>query len=96
MKKVQCRTKHDIAALLTGFNYPDQPFQPELDQMQEHLAEIASGVQRVEGYAAETAASMRRIMRAVGSEITDCPLLFTIARKTRAGMQRLRQEEIDR
>ena len=90
---MQCRTKHDIAALLTGFTYPDQPLQPELDQMQEHLAEIANGVQRVEVYAADTAASMRRIMRAVGNEITDCPLLFTIIRKTRSGMQRLRLDQ---
>ena len=90
---MQCRTRHDIAALLTGFTYPDLPLQPELDQMQEQLAEIARGVQRVEGYAAESAASMRRVLRAVGSEITDCPLLFTIARDTQAGIRRLRVDQ---
>jgi internalin A len=90
---MQCRTKHDISVLLTGFTYSDGLLQSELDQMQKYLAEIASGVQRVESYAADTAASVRRVLRVVGSEITDCPLLFTIAKRTPTGIQRLRFDQ---
>jgi hypothetical protein len=89
-----CRAKHDISSLLTGFTSRGRSLQPELDQMQAQLIKIKKGVERVEGYAADSAASMRRILGAVESEITDCPMLFTVTRsRPKAGLRRLRFDQ---
>ena len=64
--------------------------QPELERLQDQVADVASGVNRLESYAAETADSMRRVLRVVGSEITDCPRLFTLTPEDPAGARRLK------
>jgi hypothetical protein len=83
---MSCMSRHDLSELLTGFA------QPEL-ALQDQLAEIASEVRLVTGYAAETAASMRRVLRAVSCEITDCPLLFTLTEQSASGVRRLRFDQ---
>lgn len=53
--------------------------EPNVEPLQEQLAEIASRLRSIEeGSAADIAALMRRVLRAVSSEISDCPLLCTI------------------
>ena len=97
---MSCMTRHDLSALLTGFARADLPLQLELERLHDEVAHIGSGVKHLEGvvdrldaYAAETADTMRRVLRAVGSEITDCPLLFSLAEQTPAGARRLRFDQ---
>jgi internalin A len=94
---LQCSTDHDLSELLTGFAQPDVPLQLELERLHDEVADVggrvnlvAGGINRLEGYAAETADSMRRVLRAVGSEITDCPCLFTLTPENPAGSRRLK------
>ncbi len=86
----ECHIDHDLSELLTGFAQPDVPLQPELERLQDQLADVASGVNRLEGYAADTADSMRRVLRAVGTEVTDCPRLFTLTTENPTGTRRLK------
>ena len=85
-----CFVNWDISELLTGFALAGLPLQPQLEQLQDQVAGVASGVNRLESYAAETANTMRRVLQAVGSEITDCPRLFTLAQENPARIRRLR------
>jgi internalin A len=73
-----CHVDHDLSQLLTGFALPDVALGPQLERLEDQLTDVRSGVERLEGYAADSAASMRRVLRAVGTEITDCPRLFTL------------------
>jgi internalin A len=77
---IECTGVHEISILLTGFTVPDQPLAVEVKQMREQLTNFEEGLVRAEGLAAETAESVRRIMRVVSVEVTDCPRLFTLAR----------------
>lgn len=70
---MECAQVHEVSVLLTGFTVPGQPLAAELEQVQDQLARIESGIIRVEGQAAETAASVRRVLRVVSAEVTDCP-----------------------
>ena len=83
---MSCMTRHDVSALLTGFA------QPQL-ALQDQLAEITDDVRVVKGYAAETAGSMRRVLKAVSSEIADCPLLFTMTEEESSVVRRLRVDQ---
>ena len=85
-----CFVNWNISELLTGFAQPELALQPQLERLQEQVADVASGVNRLESHAAETADSMRRLLRAVGSEITDCPLLFTLAQENPEGRRRMK------
>jgi internalin A len=93
----RCGTSHDLLQLLTGFAQPDLPLQSELEQLHERLTEVGSGVnrleagvQRLESYAADTADSIRRVLRAADSEVSDCPHLFTLTHERRVGLRRLK------
>jgi hypothetical protein len=85
-----CFVNRDISELLTGFAQPELYLQPQLERLQDQVAEVASGVNRLESYAAETADSMRQVLRVVGTEITDCPRLFTLTQENPAGARRLK------
>jgi internalin A len=92
----ECLVDQDISELLTGFAQPELPLQVELEQLNAQVADIGKdikrvegGVVRLEGYAAESADSMRRVLRIVGTEIVDCPRLFTLTERKPAGVRRL-------
>jgi GTPase SAR1 family protein len=94
---LDCAREHDLSELLTGFAQPGVPMQRELQQLAERVADVgggvsrlAEGVGRLESYAAQTADSLRRILRATSSEITDCPLLFTLTPEAAEGTRRLK------
>jgi internalin A len=74
----QCRTSHDLSALLTGFFQPVLSLKPELDRLGAQLADVRTGVNELKADAADTADAIRRILRAVTTEVTDCPRLFTL------------------
>jgi Leucine-rich repeat (LRR) protein/GTPase SAR1 family protein len=86
----ECLKSWDISELLTGFAQPELNLQPQLQRLEERVSDVVSGVNRLESYAAETADSMRRVLRVVGTEITDCPRLFTVGPETIAGVRRLK------
>ena len=70
----RCRTWHDVSALLTGFTADRQLLAVEV---REQLIRVENRVIQIEGQAAETAAVIRRVLRVVSTEVTDCPSVFT-------------------
>jgi Leucine-rich repeat (LRR) protein len=89
----ECFERYDIGRLLTGFTVPPTPLQSGLERVQEQLSGITSDVEEIKRYAAATADSVRRVLKAVSVEVTDCPRLFTLTREEPAGMGRLRLGE---
>jgi len=75
---MQCLTTYEVSALLTGFTMPSEPLKPQLEQLRAELKEIGQHVVQAEKYAAQTADSVRRVIKAVSLEVTDCPRLFTL------------------
>ena len=87
---LRCGKLHEIAELLTGFAQPELLIQPALEQLHHELAEVKGGVTRLENYAADAADAMRRMLRIVGTEVDDCPRLFTLTPVRAAGIGRVR------
>jgi internalin A len=81
----ECTEDYEISRLLTGFTVPSQP-------LAEQLTRIEKRITRVEYQSAEIADSVRRVMRVVSTEVTDCPRLFTIKIKKPTGPARLRPD----
>lgn len=90
---MRCRTRHDVSALLTGFSQPALSLQPELDRLHAEVTNVASNVNDLKASAADTADTIRRIQRAVTTEITDCPRLFTLTPQDASGFRRLRLDQ---
>lgn len=86
---MECAHEYEVSLLLTGFALADQPLGVELSELHDQLTRIEDGVTRTEHYAATTAESVRRVLRAVSAEVTDCPRLFTLVRDQPAGARRL-------
>jgi len=86
---VRCRTRHDVTALLTGFPVPSQPL--AADMIQEQLDRVEDRLILIGDQAADTAAVIRRVLRVVSAEVTDCPALFTLTQdqQARNRLQRL-------
>ena len=84
----ECDEDYDVARLLTGFAVPPFPLQPELERMQVKLSKVEDGVERLERYAAETADSVRQVLKAISTEVTDCPRLFTLSPEQPSGLGR--------
>ena len=76
---IDCTKEQNIFNLLTGFTVPAQPLAAQLEHMSSQLARIESGVIRVESQAANIAGGLRRVLRVVSSEVTECPRVFTLA-----------------
>jgi hypothetical protein len=87
---IECTQVHEISRLLTGFTVPDQPLAAELEHVNSQLARIESGLRRVEGHAAQTAETVRRVLRAVSVEVSDCPRLFSLGQAPATGSRRIR------
>jgi hypothetical protein len=86
----KCRRDYTVSLLLTGFSMPSQAISNELDQ---RLTDIEKTLLQVEGHAAEIGSSIRRVLRVVSTEITDCPRLFTIFSEKPIGRKRLRIDQ---
>jgi len=89
----RCRTKHDLSVLLTGFSPPALSLRPELDRIHAEVADVQSSVNQLKANAADTADTIRRILRAVTTESTDCPRLFTLTPADPAGVADLRPDQ---
>ena len=83
-----CGERPEISVLLTGFATDSMPLRPQLEAMQHRLDEVSVALGRVEQLAADTAQSTRRVLRAINTEVNDCPRLFTLGRRPRGGLLR--------
>ena len=84
---IDCRQRHDISELLTGFTASGLTLSAEV---RHQLDRIENGVVGLKGQIAETAMSVRRVLQVVSAEVIDCPRLFTLASERPAGGRRLR------
>ena len=87
---LECLAEHDVSRLLTGFEVPRGLPVAELEELQRQVEEVAGGVRRIEGIAADTAESVRRLLRMASTEVLDCPRLFSIIPVDRAGIRKRR------
>jgi hypothetical protein len=85
---MDCPATPDISVLLTGFAAPSLSLADELHQVSSQLADLTVGVTTVQGQAAQIAATVRRVHQIVGTEVTDCPRLFTLERVRPTGVTR--------
>jgi len=96
----ECFTEYQIAELLTGF---PQMFKlataTDLDILNAHLRDLAAGIGRIDrgvlnlqADAAKNAHAMRRLLALAGTEILDCPRLFTLTSVHPAGWERVRAD----
>jgi internalin A len=85
---MDCPATPDISALLTGFASTTVPLAAELQQVSSRLADLTVGIASVQGQAAQIADTVRRVHQIVGTEVTDCPRLFTLAPARPAGVKR--------
>ncbi len=86
---LECGSDHDLSELLTGFTQWNLALQDQIADVARGVIRLEGSASRLEGYAAETADSMRRVLRVVSTEITDCPRLFTITERSPTGARRL-------
>ena len=87
---MECAETHDISTILTGFTLPGQPHGIDPTIIHGQLDRIEAGIVRVEVRAADIAEYVRRIMRIVSIEITDCPRFFSLISEQPTGNRRLR------
>jgi internalin A len=89
---MDCPATPDISALLTGFAAPTAPLTVQLEQVNSQLADLKAdlktGITSVQGQAAQIADTVRRVHQIVGTEVTDCPRLFTLAPARPTGVKR--------
>jgi internalin A len=90
---MDCPAAPDISALLTGFAAPSVSLADELHEVSTRLADLTVGVSSVQGQAAQIAATVRRVHQIVGTEVTDCPRLFTLERVRPTGITRARAHQ---
>jgi hypothetical protein len=87
---LQCDTDHDVLQLLTGFAVPTPSLQPELERLHDNISSLSEGVANVQRLSAETADAVRKIIKTLATEVTDCPRLFTLTRKRPTGFRRVK------
>ncbi|MER7459124.1 COR domain-containing protein [Micromonospora sp. NPDC126480] len=85
-----CQSDHSVSQLLTGFATPPTQLQPELERLHQEMSRVSKDVSHISILASETAGSVRRLIKAVATEVTDCPRLFTISPQARTIPERLR------
>jgi hypothetical protein len=101
---MRCYQQYEISALLTGFTMPEQPLSATVQEMSRQVIELtaSAGEPRarvsgpemtaagIAGQAADIAGTVRRVNRTLSTEVTDCPRLFTLGRRPRSLIDRLR------
>jgi internalin A len=88
---LECQSAHDVGRLLTGFELQQDSPVAKLEELQQQLAAVAGGVERLEGIAADTAESVRRVLRLASTEVLDCPRLFSLTRSAGTGVRRAKK-----
>jgi len=87
---MECAHVHEISMLLTGFTAPGLSLIGELEQqMRDQMTRVERDVIDTKVIAANTAQSVRRVLRVVNAEVIDCPHLFTLVPEHPTGTRRL-------
>lgn len=86
---LQCLTNHDVSQLLTGFAVPASNLKPELERLHDEISSLSEGIGQVQRLSAETADSVRKIIKTLATEVTDCPRLFTLTPQRPTGVRRI-------
>ena len=84
----ECIRPQSIARLLTGFEPPTAPLESVLEEMRQQRHEVVEELRRITAYTAESARQVRAVLKAVSTEISDCPRLFTLAPRRAGGISR--------
>jgi hypothetical protein len=87
---LHCLTDHDVSQLLTGFALREPSLKPELDRLHHEISSLSDGVGQIQRLSAETANSVRAIIKTLATEVTDCPRLFTMALGHRTGWRKIK------
>jgi internalin A len=87
---LQCDTDHDVSQVLTGFPVSAPGLRPELERLHQEISLVVEGIGRVQRLSAETADSVRKIIKTLATEVTDCPRLFTLTPKRLTGLRRFK------
>jgi internalin A len=90
---MECAESYEISLLLTGFSTQKGPLLAKLDGLQEQLGRVEDSVRRAEVHSAEIAQSVRRVLRIVSTEVTDCPRLFTLDREASGWRRNMRFDQ---
>lgn len=86
----ECAQVHKVSLLITGFTGTEDPIAREIDRVHKRLSQFEEGttrtleaqsrkLTRIEAQTADAADSMRSVMRALSTEVKDCPRLFTLS-----------------
>jgi hypothetical protein len=86
-----CGELYEISRLLTGFTVPTGTLAVEVEQIHTQLTQIKAGVTELRGGVrglhelsaglADVADTVRRVQQIVGTEVADCPGLFTLGQR---------------
>ncbi|MEW2378812.1 COR domain-containing protein [Micromonospora sp. NPDC047812] len=91
-----CQHDHDVTGLLTGFVPPTllgdelHRLERRLGTLSREVGQIGDHVAGTASFAADSANHLRRLVTAVGTEVTDCPRLFTVTALRPTGWRWLR------
>lgn len=99
---LECDREFNIPELLTGFPGSQREIRVELSWLNDEIAEITNGIQRIEGsvsrieaLATQSAHSLRRVLKIVSTEVIDCPRIFTMAPPPRTSLRELARVTTD-
>ncbi len=87
---MECLERHSIAALISGFGPRHEFPRFDLDGLRGQQFDVGSSIRTLEVHAAETADAVRRAVRALNTEVTDCPRMFTLIARESEGLHRVR------
>jgi hypothetical protein len=87
---LRCLTDHDVSRLLTGFAIPAPSLQSELEKLHQEISFVTDGVGHIQRLSAETADSVRKVIKTLATEVTDCPRLFTLLPERSTGLRRIK------
>ncbi len=86
---LQCLTDHEVSQLLTGFAVPAPSLRLELERLHHEISIVSKGVENIQRLSAETADSVRKVIKTLAAEVTDCPRLFTIVPERPTRLRRM-------
>ena len=81
----ECLNAVDVALLLMGYSVSGDPLThklqkwgAQLDRIETDLSVVGHGVKNIEGMAADAAFDIRIVLKALATEVVDCPRLFSM------------------
>jgi internalin A len=85
---MNCPEAPEISVLINGFATPSVSMAEQLRQVGNRLDNLTGSITAVQSQAAQIADTVRSVHKIVGTEVTDCPRLFTLAPAPATGFKR--------